>query len=128
MLTRPVESTFPYLVYKALLTQTSTNAPSALVKLNTLGITPTYVYSSAGEYLINLPSAILTETNFGFIQGAGNTNHLVAIRAVYNSPSQLKILTFDIGNVGSGATYSNVANSQVNSILTNQLITIEIYN
>ncbi len=40
----------PYLVYTALLTQTSTNAPTAIVLQNTLGATITYGYDNVGSY------------------------------------------------------------------------------
>lgn len=39
-----------YKIYKALLTQTGTNAPTAIVLENTLGITPAYGYTDVGTY------------------------------------------------------------------------------
>lgn len=41
-------------VYKALLTQTGTNAPVATILENTLGYTPTYGYSAQGQYSITM--------------------------------------------------------------------------
>lgn len=43
----------PYKVYTALLTQTGTTAPVAIVLENTLGVEPTYMYNDVGEYNVN---------------------------------------------------------------------------
>ncbi len=43
-------STVPYKVYTALLTQTGTNAPTAIVLENTIGTTISYSYTSSGTY------------------------------------------------------------------------------
>lgn len=41
-----------YKVYTALLDQSSTSAPTAIVLMNTLGATPTFSYDSTGNYSI----------------------------------------------------------------------------
>jgi|688.fasta_scaffold728325_1 hypothetical protein len=45
----------PYKVYTALLTQISTDAPTATVLQNTLGFEPTFSYEVVGQYQINSP-------------------------------------------------------------------------
>jgi len=127
----PDNSTPPtadFLSYRALLTQQISNAPTASVKQNTTGVTISYAYSTVGEYLINFSSAILTETNWGFIQGAGNNSSLASLWCSYVSPTQLKLENFDLGSVGVGQSYASVADSKTNGIMINQLIIIEIYN
>jgi len=47
-------------VYRALLTQTGTDAPVATVLENTLGADVTWDYDDAGRYRVTLSSAILT--------------------------------------------------------------------
>lgn len=47
----------PYKSYIALVTQSSTNAPVAVVLYNTLGFTPVWTYTSAGLYKATLPKA-----------------------------------------------------------------------
>ena len=46
----------PYKVYTALLTQTGTSAPTAIVLENTLGFEVTWARESEGEYTLTLPS------------------------------------------------------------------------
>lgn len=43
----------PYKIYRALLTQSGTNAPTAIVLENTLGITPVFSRVGVGEYRIS---------------------------------------------------------------------------
>ena len=50
-------NTRPYKVYTALLTQTGTSAPTAIVLENTLGVTPTLGYDGVGQYSINATGA-----------------------------------------------------------------------
>jgi hypothetical protein len=46
----------PYKVYTALLTQTGTSDPTAIVLENTLGFEVTWVRESEGDYTLTLPS------------------------------------------------------------------------
>lgn len=48
-------------VYRALLTQSGTNAPTAIVLENTLGETPTFSYSNDGEYTLNTVGNVFTQ-------------------------------------------------------------------
>ncbi len=60
-----------YLVYTALLTQTSTNAPVATVLENTLGATPVWSYDSVGFYIATLTGAFIVGKTVVFM---GTTN------------------------------------------------------
>jgi hypothetical protein len=128
MISLPDEDGISFLTYVGVISQTSTSAPTQILKRNTLGATVSYQYIEVGEYLMNFSSAILTETNFGLIQGCGCADNLVKLQAIYNSPTSLKILCYDLGNVGNGATYETVEDSQVNDIINNLLIKLEVYN
>lgn len=56
----------PYLVYRALLSQSGTDAPTAIVLENTLGETPTFSYAGAGTYGLNTVGNVFT-TNKTFV-------------------------------------------------------------
>lgn len=72
----PIDSR-PYKVYTALLTQSGTDAPIATVLENTLGVTPTYGYSSVGEYTL-ISAGFFTEEKKYLFQGCvSNIDNLV---------------------------------------------------
>ena len=54
----------PYKVYTALLSQSGTNAPTAVVLENTLGDTVVWSYSITGEYIGTLNGAFLNNKTF----------------------------------------------------------------
>lgn len=56
----------PYLVYRALLNQSGTDAPTAIVLENTLGEVPTFGYTNPGEYTLNTVGNVFT-TNKTFL-------------------------------------------------------------
>jgi len=56
-----VQGIRPYKVYTALLSQTGTNAPTAIVLENTLGGTPVWTRTSAGSYVGTLAGAFVTD-------------------------------------------------------------------
>lgn len=45
----------PYKVYTALLYQGGTNPPTAVVLENTIGLNPTFIYNTVGDYTISFP-------------------------------------------------------------------------
>ena len=55
-----------YLVYRALLSQSGTNAPTAIVLENTLGEVPTFSYVDVGVYELNTVGNVFT-TNKTFV-------------------------------------------------------------
>ena len=74
----------PYKVYTALLSQSGTNAPTAIVLENTLGFTPTFTYSSVGSYDVVSSSGFTNNKTALFIHNIG-TNHI----AIYRSTTSL---------------------------------------
>ncbi len=54
------QSPLPYTVYSALLSQSSTSAPTAIILQNTTGANFSFAYSSLGTYTMTSDSAILT--------------------------------------------------------------------
>jgi len=110
-----------YKSYSALLTQTGVDAPTALVKQPLTGVTVTYSYVSPAVYKIIFSEPILTETNHRVIQGAGNQSSLVSIWAYYDSPTELTIECYDLGN-------TNITIPTSDDILLNQYIEIQIDN
>jgi len=116
-----------YLSYVVFISQTSTNNPTVVVKQNNLGITISYTYIQPGEYLLTFSSAILSATNFALIQGTGSNDKLVKLQTIYNSPTQLKLQCYDLGNVGNGALYETILDSRVDGILTNMFFEFRLY-
>jgi len=68
------------LVYRALLTQTGTDAPTAVVLENTLGEVPTYAYETTAVYFINTVSPIFVagKTFIRFNVGVASSSDLGA--------------------------------------------------
>jgi hypothetical protein len=105
-----------YKVYRALLTQTGTNAPVATVLENTLGLIPTYSYQDVGSYALTAPlsnpnpftenktTLSWTSTYFTLFGGSILTEN--RMNAVWSSTSQILIYTVD----GTTAT-NNILNT-----------------
>ena len=109
-----------YGIYSALLTQSSTNAPTANVKETTLEAVIDYTYDDVGVYNIVSDTPIFTETNFTFIQGAGNASTLLSLWVYYIDASTLKMEVYDLGNVGAGFETKD-------DVMLNQFIEIRVY-
>lgn len=101
------------LVYKALITQSGTNAPTAKILENTLGFTPVYNYDSVGAYFIN-PTGVLSDPDKVAIlmQNPDPTSGIVGTR---HDGLQLNIYT------------TNSSLAKTNGILLDSLIRIEVY-
>jgi len=66
--------TLPYKIYRALLTQSGTDAPTAVVLENTLGVTPVFSRVGDGEYTISaitkfLPNKTFLKSEYNSIYG-----------------------------------------------------------
>jgi hypothetical protein len=70
-----VDTTRPYKVYTALLTQSGTNAPVATVLQNTLSGTITWSYSSVGNYQGTLVGAFPSSKTFFYINSEASYNN-----------------------------------------------------
>jgi hypothetical protein len=56
----------PYRVYTALLTQVGTNAPTATILENTLGLTPNFEYANSGTYVWQFYTGTLNKAKTTF--------------------------------------------------------------
>ena len=104
----------PIKVYKALLSQTGTAAPTATVLANSFGITPSYSYVGTGNYTLTATGILTTGKMFARIQGA-LTGGFWASCNTLSSPDTLQIQTFN--NIGGGT----------NAQLNNTPIEIQIF-
>jgi len=107
--------TSSYKVYSALITQTSTNAPTVTILENTLGYTPSLTRSLTGIYSIGVTSSSL---NFSYFINNNNTNENIIMRM--GTSFNLGTYSFSIITKNSG--------SNTDSLLNNTPIEIRIYN
>lgn len=103
-----------YKVYTALLTQTGTNAPTAVVLENTLG-TISFAYSAVGGY--NITSSSLFTLNKTFFIITNNSSLEYALIYTYSNASTLSITISDI-----------LTATGLNDLLLNTPIEIRVYN
>ncbi len=111
--------TASYLSYKALLTQTGTNAPTANIKYNTLGYDPVIVRESTGNYSLSLTGNVIGK----IIVMLGG--HVLAYdtRVVYSIQYNPKTTTTNI-LIYSGSNYVGTLSDD---LLVDTPITIELY-
>ncbi len=91
--------------YKALLTQTGTNAPTASILENTLGGTPTYSYVSSGYFTCTATGLLTTAKTIVRISAIAMSdaeiNGFCGIDNVdYTLPNSFNISTVNFSNVG----------------------------
>jgi len=109
-----VGSTRPYKVYTALLTQTGTNAPTAIVLENTLGVTPTLGYNNVGLYSINA-TGVFTVDKTWIIFNSVNAN----AQTISNNLKQLN---------GINILTRSISGTSINDVLNSTEIEIRVYN
>lgn len=102
------------LVYRALLTQTGTSAPTAVVLENTLGVVPTYSYVGVGNYTLTATGVVTAGKMFARAQAALTGGYWVSVNTL-SSPNTVQIQSFN--NIGGG----------VNAVLSSTPIEIIIY-
>lgn len=100
---------------KALISQTGTNAPVPTILENNTGATLTFAYSNVGTYTITSNKPIFTSGKTGVTLGLGGNEMLS--KATVNSTTLITIYSL--------AIYEGQA---TNSLLLNNLLTIEIFN
>lgn len=107
----------PYKVYRALLTQSGTSAPTAIVLENTLG-TVTFGYTGIGTYSVTA-TGLLTLNKTAVVLG-NNVN------ATFSTVPTLATATLTVNgfNIYTGDA---LAQDVLNSILLNTLIEIKVY-
>lgn len=111
----------PYKSYVALLTQTGTNNPTAVVLENTLGVTPIWTRDAVGKYYTNL-GAVAFPANQGvcFIGGSGNLG-LADTDVRINS-------LFGTSGIYGGYILSTSLGALADGVLTNASVEIRVYN
>jgi len=82
-----------YAVYRALLTQTGTNAPVATVLENSLGGTVVWGYGNVGFYTATLVSAFTADKTFTLITMGESVGDAVTIQAYRSSADVVTVLT-----------------------------------
>ena len=108
----------PYKVYTALLSQTGTNAPTATVLENTLGVTITWTRMMSGQFLGTASYSIFSPNKF--VSSSGRTNINTLIRLDYFSPTDVFLGTATVTGAAS-STFSD-------SLITSASIEIRVYN
>jgi len=107
-------STRPYKVYTALLTQTGTSAPTAIVLENTLGVTPTLGYNNVGQYSISATGAFTIDKTW-IIFNSVNAN----AQTISNNLKQLD---------GVSILTRSMSGTSINDVLNSTEIEIRVYN
>ena len=105
-------------VYKALLTQSGTDAPVATVLVNTLSGTPVWSRSTDGQYLLTLNGEFISSKTF-ILLGSFDSDNSVSGRGYINgcviSSDEIRIQTTDSSN------------AVIDGQLYNTSILIEVY-
>lgn len=105
-----------YTVYSALITQTGTNAPTAVVLENTIPGTMTWSYSNIGEYQLRNSGTPFTANKVQvFVNRGQEVTSSEPIRWVYQNTSDIFIKT------------QNISGVNTNGLITNGSIEIRIY-
>ena len=103
-----------YKKYVALLSQSASSAPTAIVLENTLGGTPSFSYTSTGNYLLTLGSAF--DSNKTYVIIGDSDVAQVICSAVNVSNNDVELRTF------------NLSGTYLNDIFNNTTIEIRVYN
>lgn len=102
-----------YKSYVALLTQTGTSAPSAIVLDNSLGFTPVWSYDSQGSYFLTYSGGFTTNKTTVLINQNRSNRHNAAY---WNDSNSITVETSVIST-----------NTLADDILENTLIEIRVY-
>jgi hypothetical protein len=86
----------PYLVYEALLTQSSADSPTAIVMKNTYGSDPILSRAASGVYTVSLTGAF-TSGGTAVLIANNSFNPQVTIQALWNDVDSIAVLTSDGG-------------------------------
>jgi len=89
----------PYKLYTAVLTQVGASAPVPTVLQNTLGVVPTYAYTSTGQYTISGITPVLFSTAKVFIVAQGGAVNAIS-NIVGGGPDAGKIQVLNYNNAG----------------------------
>lgn len=100
-----------YKVYRGLISQSSTNHPTALILENTLGLTPDWIRDSDGSYRLNLGNNIIPDLNKVFVMINNNYGEGYSFAAYADSgaANRISIATFNNLNIPSDNLLSNTS-------------------
>ena len=96
-------ATSKYAVYSALISQTSTDAPTAIVLENTLGGTVSWSYDSEGHYSGTLTGAFTTGKTFITTAGGSELNACTFTNCSWLTSNEFLLHCINV----TGATYSD---------------------
>ena len=88
-------------VYRALVTQTSTSAPTATVLENSLGAAVVWARSNTGVYTATLAAAFTSDKTF--IMSSGSTGAITAVKDVVTARTSADVVTVSTGAAGTAA-------------------------
>lgn len=115
-------SNAPYTVYQAIVSQTSTSAPTASVKVNTLGVTLNWGRTSSGIYTITAASGTPFTANKTVIILSNPAISLVSYTLVVTSTTVITMTTLLSSVI---ATVLSV--TATDALLNNVLVEIRVY-
>lgn len=110
----------PYKVYTALLTQSGTNAPTAIVLENTLGGTIVWSRTAVGEYLGTLTGAFILDKTIGFVQSTSTQGADFSIHYILNR--------IDNNSIYLSSFKANSSSTRYDDIMFKIPIEIRVYN
>ena len=94
--TNAIATAKPYKVYTAILTQTGTSAPTAIVLENTLGGAISWSYLGIGSYSATMPMTIaLSKTTVQLTNGLSNAN---VLRGGFRNANEVQIVSTSDGS------------------------------
>lgn len=102
-----------------LISQSGTNDPTTIVLENTLGVTPSFSYTTPGVYTLGLNGAYVSGKTGLFISPSGNSNDFTKTASItyqFNGFDGFILRTFDESGIA------------INDGFTNTLIEIRVYN
>lgn len=106
-----------YKVYRAMITQTGTDAPVATVLANNLGATMTWGYTSAGVYTLTAGSAVFTANKTVCEVSAPQSG----LQSLCYTNTSTTVLTFTAGVLNAGAI------DATDAIVTNALVEVKVF-
>lgn len=114
--------TLGYKVYTALLTQSGTAAPTALVLMNTLGEVPVFSYSATGTYIITSPGGLFpTSKTFVFFGPLEIKTTVKSGAVMFDSGAWT-------GSIIKFFTYKTDTSALADNFMINTPIEIRVYN
>lgn len=111
----------PYKSYQAIITQTGTSAPSAVVKLNELGTTLTWSRFAAGIYLCTAGSAVFTSSKTVIIL----SNPITSLVSYTIVPSSTTVLT--MASILASVVATVLTATNTDALITNLLVEVRVY-